>query len=306
MSAGMEMTHEPLIPEGFKALSLEDREAVAGVWREDPPQTSELTFTNLFMWRGHYQPAWRMENDCLLVVASPAGRPPFGLPPHGRGDKARAVERLLEVTAPGGRPAVERAGRDLVDLLADSQRYRSEPDPDQNDYVYLTESLISLSGRKMHQKKNHLNQFIKNNDFECRRLEAELIASVLELQESWCEMRACAQDPGLASEDRAVYEALENFDRLSCEGLAIIIDGRVEAFALGEPLNPDTAVIHVEKANPEFRGLYAAINQRFCQEFFADRLYVNREQDLGSEGLRQAKQSYHPHHLVEKYVIQPA
>ena len=110
MSAGMEMTHEPLIPEGFKALSLEDREAVAGVWREDPPQTSELTFTNLFMWRGHYQPAWRMENDCLLVVASPAGRPPFGLPPHGRGDKARAGG-----TAPGsygpGRPARGRTRR---------------------------------------------------------------------------------------------------------------------------------------------------------------------------------------------------
>ena len=83
------------------------------------------------------------------------------------------------------------------------------------------------------------------------------------------------------------------------------MDGKVEAFSFGEMLNPDTAVIHIEKANPRINGLYAVINQNFCAEAWAGVKFVNREQDLGLDGLRQAKESYHPHHMVEKFTIFP-
>jgi hypothetical protein len=107
------------------------------------------------------------------------------------------------------------------------------------------------------------------------------------------------------AEDMAVYEALKHFEKLEIQGGAILIDSKVQAFSLGELLNPDTAVIHIEKANPEFTGIYAAINQMFCWEAFAHVKYVNREQDLGVEGLRKAKQSYYPDHMVEKFVVTP-
>lgn len=98
-------------------------------------------------------------------------------------------------------------------------------------------------------------------------------------------------------------QALRNFTALEMQGGVIRIDGEVEAFTLGELLNKDTAVIHIEKANPEIRGLYAAINQQFCDQAWGRVPYLNREQDLGEPGLRTAKLSYHPHHLVEKFRI---
>lgn len=100
-------------------------------------------------------------------------------------------------------------------------------------------------------------------------------------------------------------EALTHFEELEYRGGAIEIDSRIEAFSLGEPLNTDTAVIHIEKANPEIPGLYAAMNQLFCQNAWSDMAYINREQDLGIEGLRKAKESYNPHHIAKKFTICP-
>jgi hypothetical protein len=106
-------------------------------------------------------------------------------------------------------------------------------------------------------------------------------------------------------EDYAIHQALTHFEELDYQGGAIQIDGKIEAFSLGEPLNADTAVIHIEKANPDIPGLYSAINQYFCTNAWSDMEWINREQDLGIEGLRNAKESYHPHHMVNKYTIRP-
>jgi hypothetical protein len=111
--------------------------------------------------------------------------------------------------------------------------------------------------------------------------------------------------PDLLAEDFAVHEALTFFEELGFKGGAILINSVVEAFSLGEPLNEDMAVIHIEKANPEIPGLYAAINQLFCLNAWSEVTYINREQDMGSEGLRKAKESYYPHHMVNKYIVKP-
>jgi hypothetical protein len=98
-------------------------------------------------------------------------------------------------------------------------------------------------------------------------------------------------------------EALLHFDKLDCQGGVILVDDKVVAFSLGEQLNPDTAVIHLEKANPEFTGSYAVINQEFCRNAWRDFTYINREQDLGEPGLRQAKLSYYPDHMSNKVIL---
>jgi hypothetical protein len=116
-------------------------------------------------------------------------------------------------------------------------------------------------------------------------------------------MRECVENPNLLSEDYAVRRALTNFNELDYMGGAIMVNGRMEAFSLGELLNPDTAVIHIEKANPDIPGLYTAINQLFAENGWPDTEFINREQDLGIDGLRKAKESYYPHHMVNKYTI---
>ena len=174
-------------------------------------------------------------------------------------------------------------------------------DRDQSDYVYRASDLIDLPGRKYQRKRNRVNKFKKSVEFEYRDLTENLVPRVTVLQEHWCHVRACHLDPGLFEEDNAVFEALTHFGRLDYSGGVIIIEDRVVAFSLGEPLNPDTAVIHIEKANPEVPGLYNAINQFFCRARWSEMKFINREQDLGVDGLREAKLGYQPDHL--EYVV---
>jgi hypothetical protein len=176
-------------------------------------------------------------------------------------------------------------------------------DRDQSDYIYLSEDLIQLKGRKYHRKRNHIKQFKEKYTYQYLPLTPELVSDCLRLQTEWCDLRQCEVIPGLHNESIAIKEAFSHFEALEVMGGVILINDRVEAFTLGEPLNRDTVVIHIEKANPSFDGLYPMINQAFLENHCSGYTYVNREQDLGEEGLRKAKESYFPHHMVNKYAI---
>ena len=290
----------------FKQIELIDRKIFADFLAKDPPTTSELTFTNLFMWRHRYRPVWSARDDSLLIVLRPADEAPFGLPPVGPGDKEKALSFLLQqLRGASQEPRICRAGNEFVENYVDSDHYEIIYDRDNSDYVYLAENLIQLSGNKFHRKKNHVNRFTKNYNFKYWTLDEEVVDLFLGLQENWCELRKCVDDPNLLHEDRAIYEALSHYKELGFLGGAVSIDSKVEAFALGELLNPDTAVIHIEKANPDIPGLYAAINQIFCAREWSGVKYINREQDLGLANLRKAKESYYPDHMVDKYTLIP-
>ena len=290
----------------FKPIEIQDKKAFDRFFQSDPPEISEHTFTNLFIWRHRYRPVWLAKDDCLLILCRPNREEPYGLPPAGPGDKRKGLKFLcgeIREISPEGR--IRRVGEEFVRQYVDPEQYECIPDRDNSDYVYLTRDLIRLSGNKYHRKKNHLNQFTKNHVFEYRELTVDLVECFLEMQEGWCQLRECAERPDLLAEDYAIREALVRFEELQYRGGAILMNSRVEAFALGEPLSRDTAVIHVEKANPDIPGLYAAINQLFCLNAWSRFTYINREQDMGSEGLRKAKESYHPHHMVNKYTVIP-
>ncbi|MCG6918889.1 MAG: phosphatidylglycerol lysyltransferase domain-containing protein [Deltaproteobacteria bacterium] len=271
---------------------------------KNPPVTSELTFTNLFMWRHHYNFRWCLSADNLLIIGQIADDLPFGLPPVGKDDLSRAFKLLLEFLASHTQsPEIHRVPEQLAKIYAGSIPFEVIPDPANHDYVYRAESLIHLSGRKYHRKRNHLKQFRNRYSYRYQALGSDLIEACLDLEEQWCHLRSCMDTPGLLKEERAIREALLHFEKLDCLGGVILVDDKVVAFSLGEKLNPDTAVIHLEKANPEFTGSYAVINQEFCQDAWRNFTYVNREQDLGESGLRQAKLSYYPDHMSNKVIL---
>ena len=300
------MPNDHLLNRGYQPLELDAKQTICAALAAAPPATSELTFTNLFIWRHHYRPVWRELDGRLLIILAPHGQEPFGLPPLGPGDLTPAALALLaDLAAAGARQRLCRVGAEALGRL-DQARFVARADRDQSDYVYAAQDLIQLKGNRFHRKKNHVNKFLKSQPHEYRPLDEALVRAVLDMQDAWCALRDCADDPGLSAEDRAIHEALCKFGRLDYQGGAILIHGKVEAFSLGEPLNPDTAVIHIEKANPEIPGLYAAINQQFAQNAWSGLAWINREQDLGILGLRQAKESYNPHHLVDKYELTPA
>jgi hypothetical protein len=290
----------------FKPIEIQDKPLFDEFLRKDPPRISELTFTNLFIWRHHYRPVWLQWNECLLIIFHPRTGTTYGLAPFGPGDKKSALDVLSEEIAKQTSDVrICRVEEEFIRNHIDPAKYAVVNDRDNSDYVYLAKDLINLSGNKYHRKKNHLNQFIKNHAFEYHPLNAELVKRVLGMQEAWCQIRECVEKPDLLAEDFAVREALTGYEELGYHGGAILINSVVEAFSLGEPLNEDTAVIHIEKANPEIPGLYAAINQLFCLNAWSNFTYINREQDMGSEGLRKAKESYYPRHMVDKYTLIP-
>jgi hypothetical protein len=295
----------PVFPE-FRPLGLEDRQLFRDVLWQYQPETSELTFTNLFIWQAHYGFEWCLDRDWLLVISRSPARGGWALPPLGPGPRAEVCARLLTWLAETeGRPAsgIQRADRRLAAELAGSPKFAVEPVRDQFDYLYRAQDLIQLPGGKYHAKRNFINTLERTYRCTYEPLETGHLAACRELAAAWCSLKRCEADLGLMGEWQAVDAALDHLEALEIQGGVILIDGRVEAFSLGELLNGDTAVIHVEKANPEIRGLYALINQQFCEHAWAEVPFINREQDLGEPGLRSAKLSYHPHRLVEKFRI---
>ncbi len=285
-------------------MRLEDRQLFQDLLRDYQPETSELTFTNLFIWQAHYGYEWSLDRDWLLVISLSPERGGWALPPLGPSPRPGISGKLLTwLAAQKGwpTPRLERADRRLADELAGSPQFTVEPVRDHFDYVYRSEDLIELSGGKYHSKRNFINTLERTHQCSYEPLEAGHLNACRELAAAWCSLKRCEEDLNLLGEWEAVGAALANLEALQLQGGVILIDGRVEAFSLGELLNRETAVIHVEKANPEIRGLYALINQQFCEHAWAGVPFINREQDLGEPGLRSAKLSYHPHRLVEKF-----
>ena len=306
MTKSVFMSDQQAKLDGFKALDIYDKEIITKYLKQDPPRISELSFTNLFIWRHRTQIQWREFEDSLLIVMDPIDGAPYGMPPAGTGDKSLALDFLCqELGKVTDDVRVCRVDKCTVEQYVHPDKYQVIPDPAQSDYVYLAENLINLSGRKYHRKKNHVNKFSRENDFEYEELGIDQVECFLEMQEDWCQIRNCAENVELLQEDRAIYEAMKFFEDLDFRGGSIKINNKIEAFSLGEQINSDTAVIHIEKANPKIPGIYAAINQLFCANAWSEMKYINREQDLGSKGLRKAKQSYHPHHMVDKFTLIP-
>ena len=152
-------------------------------------------------------------------------------------------------------PRIERADQRLVEEIEGSGEFFIEPTREQFDYVYRSQDLIHLAGRKYHSKRNHINKFLESYSFTYSALEESHIPACLDLGGRWCELRRCEEDLNLLGESEAIQEALAHFTSLKLQGGVIWLENRVEAFSLGELLNPDTAVIHIEKANPEIPGL---------------------------------------------------
>ncbi len=295
----------------FRPLGLEDRELIREfLWRYQP-DTSELTFTNLYIWRSLYRWKWSTVGEWLLFLQEKEGQEPSLLAPVGpspRLEVSRMGLGFLRNERGVRRPRIERADARFISEISSAPELVVTPEREHFDYLYQTADLVSLKGSKYHAKRNHISRFLEDHgaSFRFVPLGPENLELCAAFQEGWCEWRRCDEDMNLRDEWTAIREGLADYPALKVEGAAILIGDRVEAFTFGELLNEQTAVVHVEKANPEMPGLYTMINQQFCQKYWSGVAFINREQDLGEEGLRKAKLSYHPVRLVEKYRVELA
>ncbi|WP_346354762.1 DUF2156 domain-containing protein [Azotosporobacter soli] len=289
----------------FQELTLNDKTLFDRYLQAGGYENAHLNFTNLFMWRKATKLRWAESDGYICLKTEWQGEKAF-CPPIGEGTGlALLLDKLEDVCRQEGFRLEFRGVENKVRLQLEAARpdyFSFAPDRDDFDYVYRSEDLIKLSGRKYHAKKNHLNSFRKSyGNHEYQTMDALNALDCITFLDDWCRQRGYQSGDELDQERGAVIEALTNFSTLDLSGGIIYVDGAIQAFSFGEQVRPDMAVIHVEKANAELRGIYPAINQRFCQEAWSDVQYINREEDMGLEGLRLAKESYHPVKFVEKY-----
>ncbi len=187
--------------------------------------------------------------------------------------------------------------------LSAADGVRCEAERDSFDYVYSVDDLATLGGRKYDGKRNLIKKFRAVHRYEYRPLEPALLEGCLDLHDEWCVVKDCDSDAGLLAEADAVREIVAHYEEFDLTGAAIIVDGAVRAFAIAEALNPRTLVVHALKAQADMKGLYQCMLNEFLSSEARTFEFVNLEQDLGIEGLRKAKESYYPRHLVKKYTV---
>jgi hypothetical protein len=173
---------------------------------------------------------------------------------------------------------------------------------DYSDYIYLHEDLVALQGKKYQPKRNHINKFKKEYNYEYIPITSNTIPDCLLLEMEWQKTNEQKQGEDASDENQAVVYALRHFEELGLTGGILYANGKAVAFTYGMPVNQDTFGIHVEKADININGAYPMINHEFASRIPKRYIYLNREEDLGIEGLRKAKLSYYPNIVLDKYI----
>lgn len=298
------MTQFPRFPV-FKELGIEDKSIFDEFFKKYPPEISEYTFTNLFMWRHYYNFKWAMLNENIAIIARPEEKTYF-FPLIGSNKiKETVLEFITYSESLGSGGIMKRVPENVAKLFSDEDKIKVELDRDNSDYVYLITNMIELPGSNYRSKRKSIKQFLREFEYEYHPLNQEMVPGCLELQEDWCNIRACWDDPHLAGEDKAIFDALLHASKLDFKGGVITVEEKIKAFTIGEQLNANKIVVHIEKGSQEreYRGIYALINKLFLENEWADFKYVNREQDTGEEGLRKSKMSYRPEFMVNKFTL---
>lgn len=290
-------------------------------------QNCDLTFANIISWRFLYNTQYAIVSDCLvmrffaghhLAYMAPIPRPRAtdGLSACDGGEAAiccpaEVIDALREDAHAMGSPflllGADAAMCEVIDrYFPDAFDFRL--DRDYSDYIYLRERLATLSGKRLQSKRNHVNRFrAAYPHYEYRPLTPELFPSCLALESQWREAEECtaavADRSSLDAELRSMTRAFRRWDALSLTGGTLWVDGRMVAFTYGAPVNHNTFDVCTEKADTAFEGSYAAICHEFAMRLPERYVYINREEDLGIEGLRRSKLSYKPEYILEKYAV---
>ncbi len=287
---------QPLPP--FKPVELEDRKTLTGYTHAFSPMSCEYSFVNLFAWRNIYDISWTIHHERLVVHDGVEG---YTLMPIGPAmDPGELVDLSFSLVAAGMPGDIALVPAEYVMAHPGlNHHYTLVEDRDFDDYLYTTTALAELKGRKLHKKRNLVSQF--NRQYPDADIQALTTPSVRRLcldlaGQLYRENPAITRT--VSEEHQAMNEAFNYFDPLGLEGIAILIQGAVRAFAVFSPLNDATYDIHFEKSDHGFKGVSQAINHATAVHLRDKCRLINREQDMGIPGLRRAKLSYGPHRLV--------
>lgn len=289
----------------FHRLKLSQKQQYNEMLFSEPELSCEYSFSNKFLW-GLQRVAF--QQGCVAFFSHYDGRSVYPYP-IGSGDRKAVLEEIILDAHERGIPCritgmTEAHKQELERLFPD--RFVIRADRDFFDYVYAVDDLADLRGRKFQKKRNHFNRFrAENPDYEVRELNRCNMHQALRMVDDWYRVRMKADPQGnYLLENLAMGRVFQNYEALGMEGIMLLCKGEVVALTMGSRLHPDTFDIHFEKAREDVDGAYNAVNCEFARYLrmkYPEVKFLNREDDMGLEGLRKAKLSYNPHHLVEKY-----
>ena len=281
-------------------------------------KTSGLSFSAQYMWREINKFSWDMMGEYMCISGishlelEDGIELPFMFPPltsTGEYDKDALRETIFkskEYFEKKGQPfSLRLVPFHVMEIIKDAVPEMHFIDDRPNyDYIYLTQELIDLKGKSFHSKKNHLNYFKKTYEYEYVEMTSDMADDAMKFISDFNKRKEVPahEMEMLKMEELAMEDVFNNIEKVGYSAGAILIDGNIEAIAIGGKLGKKTITEHVEKANIEFRGLYQAINNEFCKNVAANAKYINREEDMGIPNLRKAKLSYKPVKLIEKYI----
>lgn len=299
-------------------ITIEDREILEEYLNGYEYKTSGLSFSAQYMWRDINRFSWEIIGDYMCIAGishlelEDGIILPFMFPPltrtgeYDRESLRETIFRAKEIFEQKGQPfSLRLVPFHLMEIIKEACPEMSFKDDRPNyDYIYLTQDLIDLKGRAYHSKKNHLNYFLKTYEYEYVEMTSDMADDAMEFI---AEFNARKDVPEhememLKMEEQAMEDVFRNLEKVGYSAGAILIDGKIEAIAIGGQLGKNTITEHVEKANVNYRGLYQAINNEFCRNVASKAKYINREEDMGIPNLRKAKLSYKPVKLLEKYI----
>jgi uncharacterized protein len=288
----------------FHRITIDDKGLFDGFARRFPVTHSGNLFTTMVCWQEFVQYSVAIVDDHLVISARAdpvkTVRPPVGVPSSSlTTDVLRfAVEEQMDLGY------VEEQAK--VRIQASYPEVPFDEDRDYADYVYKAASLATLPGTKYAKIRNRLNKFSNSTPYTIQPISSETIDDVEEFLDRWCLWKDCAKDLYLEHERRAMKFAIAHFLELGLAGLTLRIKGSVEAISIFEQMNDNTVVVHFEKGSPDYDGVYKAINMETARYVQSHAVYLDREEDLGLPGLRKAKESYHPDHLVRVWHVETA
>ena len=289
----------------FHRACLEDKAPYESILMNCPERGCEYSFANLFLW-GRQEIAF-VEN-CVVFFSHFFGRSVYPYP-LGTGDKKAALEAILTDSRQRGIPCritgmTEADRQELEDLFPGKFTIRSARDS--FDYVYTVDALADLKGKKLQKKRNHVNRFrTEHPEYRVEPICCENVARIQHMVNDWYVSRKLSDPEGdYFLESLAMAKAFRHYDALNMEGIALLEGDRVLAVTMGSIMAPDMMDVHFEKAVEDVPGAYNTVNAEFARHIrlkFPEVRFLNREDDMGLEGLRTAKLSYLPDHMIEKY-----
>lgn len=282
----------------FRKITLEDKPLLDEILKNAKEVSCENTFVNLYVWQDAYDTEIAFKNGNLFIRHGESYRLPIG------GDLEEGLKEIFSIsdTLPTFWNPINEAFSTLPKWFA--EKYDIIPNRDSFDYIYRQKDLANLEGKKYHSKRNHISAFSKKYDWRYETITSENIDKIIACADTWYSENAERLDEFALVEKQGLQTVLQNLELFSVRGGAIFIDDKAIAFTLGTPINNKVFDIFAEKALPEFATAYTVINNCFAKEL-GNFKYINREDDMGLEGLRRAKLSYQPAVILEKYIFKP-